>query len=158
MGRFNLGLGDRQLDELITEAQGDPNNDSLAMGEIVRRFDRLAVKVASRLTGDSYLRDELANSARVALMAAVRRHDTSWPGFPAYARTFMRGAALRAWKRSQSWGRGGKDITVMVTRCPSRWFPGSIRSKRPTPGVRGRRPRPSPPSARPSASSSSAAT
>ena len=115
MGRFNLGLAERQLDELITEAQGDPSNDSPAMGEIVRRFDRLAVKVASRLTGDSLLRDELANSARVALMAAVRRHDTSRPGFPAYARTFMRGAALRAWKRSRSWGRGGTDITMTVT-------------------------------------------
>lgn len=114
MGRSNFGLGDRQLDDLISEAQHDPHGDSPAMGEIVRRFDRLAVKVASGMTADPYLRDELANSARVALIAAVRRHDTSRAGFPGYARTFMRGAALRAWKRSRSWGHGGNDITVTV--------------------------------------------
>ncbi|MDA8071763.1 MAG: sigma-70 family RNA polymerase sigma factor [Actinomycetota bacterium] len=115
MGRSSLGLGDRQLDELVSEAQRDPHGDSPAMREIVRRFDLLAVKIASGMTADPYLRDELANSARVGLIAAVRRHDTSRAGFPAYARRFMRGAALRAWKRSRSWGRGGSDITVTVT-------------------------------------------
>lgn len=115
MGRSILGLMDRQLDDLITEAQGDPGNDSPAMGEIVRRFDRLAVKIAAVLTADPCRRDELANSARVALVAAVRGHDPGRPGFPAYARAFMRGAALRASKQSRSWGRGGADITVTIT-------------------------------------------
>ena len=115
MGRSYFRLADLDLSEVIAEAKSDQSNASPAMEEIVRRFDGLAVKIAAGMSGDPYLRDELANSARLAVVSAVRSHDIARAGFPAYAQKFMHGTALRAWKRSQSWGRGGGNITVTVT-------------------------------------------
>lgn len=115
MGLLNCRSRNRQLDELIEEAQADPRNDSPAMGEIVRRFDGLAKKEARRLTADTHLQEDVANSARIELIKAVRRHDCSRPGFPAYARICMRGAATRALRRSRSWGRWNPNVTVSVT-------------------------------------------
>lgn len=115
MGLFNCRIKDRQLNELIEEAQADPRNDSPAMGEIVQRFDGLAKKEARRLTADTHLQDDLANCARIELVNAVRRHDCTRPGFPAYARICMRGAAARALSRTRSWGRGNANVKVSVT-------------------------------------------
>jgi len=115
MGHFCFRLADLELSEVIAEAKADQCNASLAMEEIVRRFDHLALKIAFGMSADPYLREELANSARLALVAAVRSHDITRAGFPTYAKKFMYGAALRAWKRSQSWGRGGASIAITVT-------------------------------------------
>jgi RNA polymerase sigma factor (sigma-70 family) len=114
MGSLRLNLKYRQLEDLIREAQRDPSNASPAMDEIIQRFDRLAMKLAADLTADRYMRDDLANSARFALMAAVRRHDGS-PGFPAYARIFMSRAAQRDRRRTMSHGHSGADAVVTPT-------------------------------------------
>jgi RNA polymerase sigma factor (sigma-70 family) len=65
------------------------------MNEIVRRFDRLAVRTAKRLTPDHHLQEDLANAARLAVVVAVRKHVDGRPGFPSYVRTYMVGAAKR---------------------------------------------------------------
>lgn len=122
MGRFACALRYRQLDALIAEAQAEGFDDSPAMGEIVSRFDGMAAHIALGLTADRQIREDLTNSARVALTIAVRRHDLSrQSGFTAYAKRFMYGAALRTLKRSQRWGCGGSNpgITVIDFTDPS---------------------------------------
>jgi RNA polymerase sigma factor (sigma-70 family) len=84
-----------ELSGLIADAQSHSSDDTPAMNEIIRRFERLAQRLARSLTSSLDLRDDLANAARVGLVRAVRRHDQHRPGFPAYAETYMRGAALR---------------------------------------------------------------
>lgn len=90
------------LQSLLEEAQSEPGDDSSAMNEIVRRFESLAQKIARSLTSDDFLREDLTNEARMALVKAVRRHDSGRPTFPAFAQIYMRGAAmreLRLWTR-----------------------------------------------------------
>jgi RNA polymerase sigma factor (sigma-70 family) len=91
------------LPQLIKVAQADPDDDSVAMNQIVRRFDPLA-RGLSRITDDRYLQDDLANAARMALVRAVRRHDGRHDTFPAFAKVSMRGAVLREleWWRTQA--------------------------------------------------------
>lgn len=113
MGHSCFRLERSELVDLIAEAQADPTDNTSAMNEIVRRFDRLAIKIAYGLTGDVHLQQELGNTARAALVRAVRRHDLAQVGFPAYAERFMRGAALRAWKRSRSMGNASIDVIVV---------------------------------------------
>ena len=92
-----------ELQGLLENAQSEPQDDSPAMNEIVRRFEGLAQKIARSLTADEFLQGDLANEARIALVKAVRRHDSSQPTFPAFARLYMRGAAIRElglWSRT----------------------------------------------------------
>jgi RNA polymerase sigma factor (sigma-70 family) len=115
MGSFCSDLKFCQLDQLIEEAQQEPGDDSPQMNEIIRRFDPKARQLARSLSVDPNLSDDLANCARIGLVAAVRRHDPGRPGFPAYAVYFMRGGALRELKRLRRNGRGGAGITVSPT-------------------------------------------
>lgn len=92
-----------ELQSLLEDAQSEPEDDSPAMNEIVRRFEGLTQKIARSLTADEFLREDLANAARIALVKAVRRHDSSRPTFPAFAESYMRGAAIRElviWSRT----------------------------------------------------------
>jgi RNA polymerase sigma factor (sigma-70 family) len=91
--------GRDSLTALLTEAQGADSNDTPAMNEIVRCFDRLAKRLAAAMTTSSDLREDLANAARLGLVGAVRRHDLQSPGFPAYAEQYMRGAVLREYQK-----------------------------------------------------------
>lgn len=99
MGISVSRVGDADLEDLVASAQDAATDDSPEMNEIVGRFDRLAMKIARSLSSCPYLQADLANEARVALVRAVRRHELGRPGFPNYARTFMRGAASRARER-----------------------------------------------------------
>lgn len=83
------------LQGLLKNAQSEPADDSPAMNEIVRRFEGLAQKISRSLTADEFLQEDLANEARIALVKAVHRHDSSRPTFPAFAQIYMRGAATR---------------------------------------------------------------
>jgi len=91
------------LDDLIGAAQRQPaDDDTPEMNEIVRRFEGLAVAVAAMMTPDVDLRENLANAGRVAMVVAVRHHQLGRPGFPAYARAYIVGAAKR---ELQQWTR-----------------------------------------------------
>jgi RNA polymerase sigma factor (sigma-70 family) len=103
VGSFYSQIRHADLDDLITGAKSKTNNDSPEMGEIVRRFDGLAAAVAYGLTPDHSTREDLANAARFALVAAVRNHTTGQDGFPSYAKVYMVGAAkreLKHWTKS----------------------------------------------------------
>src|SRR5690242_14594041 len=98
MGSCVSRLQSTNLDRLIADAQRNSQDDSPEMGEIIRRFDRLARRIARSRTSCPTLQDDVANVARVALVRAVRRHDGRI-GFARYAHMFMRGAAGRELKR-----------------------------------------------------------
>lgn len=83
------------LPELLVDAQAEGSDDTVAMNEIVRRFDRLTRKLARSMTTNVHDQQDIANAARVALVHAVRLHDLMRTGFPAYAEQHMRGAAAR---------------------------------------------------------------
>jgi len=90
-----LSMGDSSLDDLIAVAQANPTDDGGAMNEIVRRFDPLAQRIGRSVSARPEVQDDAAQEARIGLMDAVRKHSLGTPGFPAYARKYMRGAALR---------------------------------------------------------------
>lgn len=83
------------LDELIADAQSHSSDDTPSMNEIITRFEGLTMRLSRLMTRSLDLRDDLANAARIALVQAVRHHDRSRAGFPAYAEKYMRGAVLR---------------------------------------------------------------
>lgn len=97
------------LDAVLAAAQASESDDSPAMNEVIRRFEPLAKQLSRSLTEDPYLRDDLANAARMALVRAVRRHDLERAGFPAYAKQFMRGAVIREYR---SWITPSVEITL----------------------------------------------
>jgi RNA polymerase sigma factor (sigma-70 family) len=94
-----------ELDDLLLEAQGDGGKPRVAaVTEIIQRFEPLTMKIARSVTSDRDLQEDVANAARQGLVAAIRRHDLTRPGFPSYAERFMRGAAGRErhqWLRNQ---------------------------------------------------------
>jgi len=107
------------LDELIDAAQASPADESPAMNEIVRRFEPLAKRIAGRYAKQY---DDVANAARIALVIAVRRHDRSRSGFPAYAEKFMRGAAAREYRRWVALGAREvslEDVPLRDLQCTS---------------------------------------
>ena len=87
------------LDKLIADAQRHSNDDTPAMNEVVKRFEGLTMRLSRSMTRSFDLQDDLANAARIALVQAVRNHDQSRPGFPAYAEKYMRGAVLREYQK-----------------------------------------------------------
>jgi RNA polymerase sigma factor (sigma-70 family) len=86
------------LDAVVAAAQADEIDNTPAMNEVVRRFDRLALSIPWSLGAPAHLHDDLANAARLGLVRAVRRHDGR-PGFAAFAEIYMRGAAMREYRR-----------------------------------------------------------
>jgi RNA polymerase sigma factor (sigma-70 family) len=115
MSHFECGRA--ELQSLLENAQSETEDDSPAMNEIVRRFEGLAQKIASSLTADEFLQGDLANEARIALVKAVRRHDLSRPTFPAFARLYMRGAAIRA---LGLWSRTSGEVDETPPQIPLR--------------------------------------
>jgi RNA polymerase sigma factor (sigma-70 family) len=102
VGFFVNNVRSIDLAELVRRAQNNPSDDTAEMNEIIRRFDRLALKIAKRLTPDWMLQDDLANASRYSLVKAVRKFNGK-AAFPGYARAYMIGAAKREltqWKRS----------------------------------------------------------
>lgn len=93
-------LRSASLPTLISLAQAAPGDDSAAMNEIIRKFEPFTRGLARGMTiSEKDLYDDVANACRFGLVRAVRRHDTSRAGFPAYAERFMRGAGLRRVKQ-----------------------------------------------------------
>jgi DNA-directed RNA polymerase specialized sigma subunit len=88
-----------ELQSLIALAKAASADDSPAMNQIIRRFEKLAFKIAARLTDDHFLREDLANASLHALVRAVRKHDGRPHGFATFAVKYMRGAALREQRR-----------------------------------------------------------
>jgi RNA polymerase sigma factor (sigma-70 family) len=95
MGNSVADLGETQLDEILIAAQNDASDDSEAMNEIVRRFQRRAANLARTLTRRAEVHDDLQQAALIALVTAVRRHDPTRAGFVTYAGGYMLGAARR---------------------------------------------------------------
>lgn len=106
------------LETVLSAAAAEPEDDTLAMHEIVRRFEPLAKKIASRSTSCPHLRADLQNAGRIAVVRAVRRHDPIERGFPAFAEVYMRGAIYREDEEA---------------RRPSRQSPPASESDRPDP-------------------------
>ena len=96
LSQYELKMVD--LDRLLAVAQSCDVDDSPAMGEIIIRFEPLTKRLARSITEDHFLRDDLANAARLALVHAVRRHDLTRQGFPAFAELYMRGAVFREYR------------------------------------------------------------
>jgi RNA polymerase sigma factor (sigma-70 family) len=82
------------LDDLLAAAKAAGSSDTPAMAEILHRFEGLAIKLAGAIDAPDHLFDDLINAARMGLVNAVRRHDGR-PGFPAFAKAYMQGAARR---------------------------------------------------------------
>jgi RNA polymerase sigma factor (sigma-70 family) len=95
MGLSYSQLTNADLADLITAAQIDEHDNSPAMNEIIRRFDRRARHIAAAVCLREADRDDVADVARFALVRAVRGHDVSRQGFVTYAAAFMTGAARR---------------------------------------------------------------
>jgi RNA polymerase sigma factor (sigma-70 family) len=101
MGLSPHELRTASLSVLITAAQANHLHDTPEMNEVIRRFEPLARRLSYGLARN-HLQDDVANAARLGLVRAVRRHDNTHPGFAAYARRYMTGAALRELKRWQA--------------------------------------------------------
>lgn len=121
MGFSYHQLRTAELADLIAAAQADERDDSPAMNEIIRRFDRKAWTIAAVVCTRPADRDDVANVARLALVRAVRRHRTDGAGFVSYAVTFMTGAARRESQRlafPYEARLGGFDLAVAVDNSP----------------------------------------
>ena len=94
MGIF-LFPADLGLDELVREARLGESNDTPAMNEIVRRFEKTAKGIARRTCSNLNHRDDVTNAARMAVISAVRAHDLTRPGFARYTVLYMVNAARR---------------------------------------------------------------
>jgi RNA polymerase sigma factor (sigma-70 family) len=92
---FLSGLHEVSLDDLVAAAQDDPADNSPAMNELVRRFEKRARFMAMTLTNRASLHDDLAQASLIGLIQAVRHHHRGRAGFVAYARLYMLGAAKR---------------------------------------------------------------
>jgi RNA polymerase sigma factor (sigma-70 family) len=90
------------LDNLVAAAQAGATDDTAAMAAILTRFEGAAQAIARSLTSDWCLQQDAAQGARLGLVKAVRSHNLGTPGFPAYAKRYMRGAALRTVLAAQS--------------------------------------------------------
>ena len=82
------------LDDLLAAARSRATDDTPEMAELLRRFEGLAIKLCGSVEAPEHIWDDLVNAARMGLVNAVRHHDGR-PGFPAFAKLYMRGAALR---------------------------------------------------------------
>jgi DNA-directed RNA polymerase specialized sigma24 family protein len=100
MGSLSVWAADATLEELVAAAKDEGGNDSVAMNEIVRRFEPKALKLASFLSKDYHLQQYIANAARYGVVMAVRAHTSGTPGVAAYIATTMRGEAYRAIDRN----------------------------------------------------------
>jgi len=102
VGFSHFTATEESMDDLVEVAQADISNDSIAMGEIVRRFDGKALKIAKFATNDYHLGQDIANAARWGVVMAVRAHTPGKPGFASYVEQTMRGEAYRAFSRNTS--------------------------------------------------------
>jgi len=94
------GAQNAPLADLVAAAQADPNSDSIAMNEIVSRFELKAQRLARDRTTDLHLQRDIANAARYAVVMAVRAHNLTMPGFAAYVVRTMAGESRRAFGRA----------------------------------------------------------
>jgi RNA polymerase sigma factor (sigma-70 family) len=86
---------DESLDNLLAAAQSAESDDTAEMAEILRRFEGAAWAIARSLTSNQGLQPDAVQGALLGLVKAVRRHKIGTPGFPSYAKRYMKGAALR---------------------------------------------------------------
>jgi RNA polymerase sigma factor (sigma-70 family) len=93
---------DAPLVDLIIEAQSVESNDTVAMNELVRRFEPLVRSVVGRLRPRPNNYDDLLNGARWGLVCAVRKHDGRTEGFTGYLIRYTRGEAFRALERTST--------------------------------------------------------
>jgi DNA-directed RNA polymerase specialized sigma24 family protein len=100
MGSLYVWAADATLEDLVEAAKAKDGNDSVAMNEIVRRFEPKALNLASFLSKDYHLQQDIANAARYGVVMAVRAHTSGTPGVAAYIATTMRGEAYRAIDRN----------------------------------------------------------
>jgi hypothetical protein len=74
MGSYLVSLTREPLSRLLVLAKATPRDDSLAMGEILRRFEPLTRSLTWNLCGTRCaLRDDVANACRLGLVRAAHR-------------------------------------------------------------------------------------
>ena len=88
-------LSQMDLSELLEVAKADPSNNSKAMKELVRRFQKDADYIASRVCFAVNDRVDVMNAALMGIVNAVRAHDGRGVGFKSYLKTTMTGEARR---------------------------------------------------------------
>ena len=88
---------ERSLPELILETQAE--GDGPALAEILRRFEPLTSSLGRRMAEGRTYREDVEAAARFALVRATARHRADGDTFPAYAKRYMSGAALRELQR-----------------------------------------------------------
>jgi RNA polymerase sigma factor (sigma-70 family) len=81
-------------------AQAERSDDSAAMDAILRRFEKLAFRIAAQTTFDPLLQDDARNAARLGLVRAVRAHDLTVAGFASFAERYVSGEARRTVRRA----------------------------------------------------------
>jgi RNA polymerase sigma factor (sigma-70 family) len=115
VGIFVFDVAHAGIEELVAEAQASPKDDTLAMNEIIQRFEGLTIRLAGSIRGAENVRDDLANAARIGLVQAVRHHDPKRGSFPGLAKVYMRGAVLREHARWMVPETAVADITESST-------------------------------------------
>lgn len=96
MGSLYVWAAEATLEELVEAAKAEDGSNGVAMNEIVRRFEPKALQLASFLTKDYHLQQDIANAARYGVVMAVRAHKSGTAGVAAYIAMTMRGEAYRA--------------------------------------------------------------
>jgi RNA polymerase sigma factor (sigma-70 family) len=115
------------LDDLIAAAQADPADDTVAMAEILRRFDGTTWAIANNATSEWNLRQDAAQGARLGLVRAVRAHTPGIEGFTSYARLYMKGEARRAVESMRTVEIACDPNVLLKPPAPAR--PGVIRQR-----------------------------
>ena len=138
MGFSYHQLKSAELADLVAQAQVGEHDDSPAMNEIIRRFERKARQIAAALCARPADREDVAMEALMALVRAVRRHDVCRAGFITYAITFMTGAARRESMRLAAPAEccmTGPDLTVACDSAQNMRPVGHLTPAQPTWGA-----------------------
>lgn len=123
MGSLYFRLTHAELGDLVATAQAKPSDDSPEMNEILRRFVRLAERIARDQSRCPHTQAELVNESLRATVGAVRAHRLDTPGFPSYVESFMRGAAHRLARRllATRVDAHGQPIVSLTSEIAETW-------------------------------------
>lgn len=116
---FLCSSAEAALPTLIAQAQGGGDTGDRAIDEIARHFEAWIKSIGQRMASGRSYRDDVENAARYALVKAVLRHRGRPETFPAFAKRYMMGAALR---EAQRWGQSGPWSQCQIEAVnPKEW-------------------------------------
>ena len=126
---FSHSFDAEERDQLLLGAQRYPIG--AAMDELLRRYEPLVQRIARSMTSCPFMRDDLANEARIAFTRAVRNHRLDRPGFGSYAEMYMSGAArrhLKSWNVRSSSALPEDHDAPAIEADPGGWGTGDVAS------------------------------